>query len=93
MYISINSNHGIEVTCKFFKKFNDQLLPGRPTKFILSIFEIIMKENIYQFRDTYYLQLMGWAMGTSAAVNYSYIYIGLLEMTGVINNYKQYLLF
>ena len=32
-------------------------------------------------------------MGTSAAVNYSYIYVGLLEVNVLLVNYKKYLLF
>lgn len=32
-------------------------------------------------------------MGTSAAVNYSYLYLGLLEMTTLLVDFKEYLLF
>ena len=32
-------------------------------------------------------------METSDAVNYSYIYIGLLKLSGFIDDYKEYLLF
>ena len=52
-----------------------------------------MRRNIFQFGDTYWLQTMGAAMGTSAAVNYSYIYIGLLELQSLLADFKEYLLF
>ena len=52
-----------------------------------------MKQNIFQFGDTFWLQLMGCAMGTSAAVNYLYAYVGLLELQRLLVDYKEYLLF
>ena len=51
--------------------------------------EIIMKENIFQFGDTHWLQKIGCAMGTSAAVNYAYLYVGLLEMDSLMDDFKE----
>ena len=93
MYSNIDSNHGIEVARKFLNKFKNQLPKNCPTEFLIETLEIVMKENIFQFGDTFWLQLMGCAMGTSAAVNYSYTYIGLLEMSGLLQEFKKYLLF
>lgn len=62
MYSNIDSTHGIEVTHQFFDKFKNQLPPDCQTKFILLTLEIIMKENIFQFGDTYWLQSIGCAM-------------------------------
>ena len=52
-----------------------------------------MKENIFQFGDTFWIQLMGCAIRTSAIVNYSYTYISLLKMSGLLEKYSKYLLF
>ena len=93
MYSNICSDHGIEVAQDFLHKFKDQLPEGCPTDFLIAALELVMKNNIFQFGDTYWLQLIGCAMGTSAAVNYSYTYIGLLEMLNLLPNFKKYLLF
>ena len=93
MYGNIDTDHGIETARKFLRKFKDRLPQDCPTEFILDALELVMKNNIFQFGDTNWLQLIGCAMGTSAAVNYSYIYIGYLEITELLVNYQDYLLF
>ena len=80
MYSNIDTEHGLQVCRDFFDKYEDQLPEDAPTEFLLEALEIIMKENIFQFGDTHWLQKIGCAMGTSAAVNYAYLYVGLLEM-------------
>lgn len=90
---SINTNHEIEVVQKFFKKFKNKFSADCPTAFLLEILTIVMKGNIFQFGDTFWLQLIGCAMRTSAAVNYLYTYIGLLEMFGLVEEYSEYLIF
>ena len=90
---NIDSIHGLQVINNFFERFKDQLPEGFPTEFIESSLEIIMKQNIFQFGDTFWLQLMGCAMGTSAAVNYSYVYVGLLELQILLVDYQEFLLF
>lgn len=54
---------------KFLTKFKNQLPAIFPTEFLIETLEIVMKENIFQFGETFWLQLMGYAMGNSAAVN------------------------
>ena len=93
MYSNIDTDHGIAVARSFFRKFANRLPEDCPTEFVLDALELIMRNNIFQFGNTNWLQLIGCAMGTSAAVNYAYIYIGLLEMTGLIDDFKAYLLF
>ena len=93
MYSNIDTDHGITVARNFFEKFADRLPEDCPTAFVLDALELIMRNNIFQFGDTNWLQLIGCAMGTSAAVNYAYIYIGLLEMTELIDDFKAHLLF
>jgi hypothetical protein len=55
-----------------------------------------MKNNIFNLAtSTGYNKSIGCAMGTSAIVNYSYIYIGLLDATKLLHDYmykKDYLL-
>eukprot|EP00956_Cyclotella_meneghiniana_P033176 scaffold94125_cov40-Cyclotella_meneghiniana.AAC.1 len=47
---------------------NDGLLPYRfPLDSVLDAMKLIMRNNIFEFGDCYFLQLIGTAMGTSAA--------------------------
>ena len=93
MYSNIDSVHGLQVIHDFFVHFKDKLPKHFPTEFIERSLEIIMKQNIFQFGDTFWLQLMGYAMGTSAAMNYSYVYVGLLELQILLVDYQEFLLF
>ena len=88
MYSNIDIVHGLQVIHDFFKRFRDKLPPGIPCKFIEKPLKIITTQNIFQFSDTFWLQLMGCAMGTSAAVNYSYMYVGLLKLECLLVDYK-----
>jgi hypothetical protein len=47
-----------------------------------------MRSNIFQFGDTYWKQTRGCAMGTSAAVNYAYLYVGLLEVQRLLPRFE-----
>ena len=73
MYSNIDTDHGIAVVKEFFEKYKEQLPSNTPTDFLIESLTIIMKENIFQFGDTYWIQEKGCTMGTSAAVNYAYI--------------------
>jgi hypothetical protein len=64
-----------------------------PVEFILASLEEIMTNNIFQFGDTFWRQRRGCAMGTSSAVNYACLYVGLLKVRRLLPRYKQQLLF
>ena len=93
MYSNIDTDHGIQVVKDFFEKFKEDIPSDCPVPFITEALDIVMRNNVFQFGDTYWLQLIGCAMGTSAAVNYAYTYVGLLEVNVLLVNYRKYLLF
>ena len=90
---NIDTNHGMKVTDKFVTKFKDEIQAEVPIVFLQESLHIIMSQNTFQFEDTFWLQLIWYTMGTLAVVNYSYLYVGLLEMTSLLVNFKEYLLF
>ena len=61
--------------------------------FIINSLTTIMMSNIFEFGDTYWIQQNGTAMGTSCAVNYAFLYIGLLEMNKLLTDFQLWLPF
>ena len=52
-----------------------------------------MGSNIFEFGDTAWRQRNGTAMGTSCAVNYAFLYVGLLEILEILPDFKPWLLY
>ena len=76
MYNNIDTEHAITVIKWWLKDLRDrELLPeGFPLDAVLSAMVTIMRNNIFEFGDLYFLQLLGTAMGTSAAVMWATMY-------------------
>jgi hypothetical protein len=89
MYSNIDTNHGVKVLTNWLTNHRNNLSINTPTKFILAS----LKNNIFQFGDTFWRQKRGCTMGTSSAVNYVCLYVGLLEVKRLLPRYKTQLLF
>ena len=74
MYSNADTNHGIQVMRDLFDRYKDNTWSATP-----------VTANISQYSDNYWLYLIGCAMGTSAAINYSYLDLRLLEMTSFVD--------
>jgi hypothetical protein len=72
-----------------------ELPHSTPSMCLIAALEEIMTNNIIQFGDTYWRQLLwGCAVGTGIAlVNYAYLYNSLLEDRCLLPRYKESLLF
>ena len=93
MYSNIDTEHGIQVLTRWLRDYRDDLPKCMPVDFIIEALAEIMRSNIFQFGDTFWKQTRGCAMGTSAAVNYAYLYVGLLEVKRLLPRYKNCLPF
>jgi len=93
MYTNIDVNTGLMAFRTLFNTYKDAIPQTFPTEFFLSTLEIVMKNNIFTFGDTSWLQLQGTAMGTPAAPLYSIITFGIHENTQILNNFQQNLFF
>jgi hypothetical protein len=93
MYSNIDTDHGVDVMTRWLTQHNAELPPSMPIDFLLSSLSEIMRNNIFQFGDTIWRQKRGCAMGTSSAVNYACLYVGLLEVRRLLPRYKNNLLF
>jgi len=93
MYANIDTDHGIAQVEQYLHNHNDALPPNMPIPFLIAALRLVMTNNIIQFGDTYWRQRSGCAMGTSTAVNYSYLYVGSLETFVLLTKYKNNFLY
>jgi hypothetical protein len=93
IYSNIDTNHGIDVLTQWLHNYRDDLPKCMPVDFVIEALAKIMRSTIFQFGDIYWKQTHGCAMGTSTAVNYAYLYFGLLEVQRLLPRYKECLPF
>ena len=54
--------------------------PEQPTPDVLvELIDIVLKNNVFEFNNQYYLQIQGTAMGTKMAPAYANLFMGKLE--------------
>jgi hypothetical protein len=93
MYTNIDTDTGI-ATIKDFLYINKNNLPTDfLTKVFLQILEIVIRNNIFSFADTFWLQMSGMAMGTPVACNYATVTYGHYENMEILPNFKSNLLY
>ncbi len=93
MYTNIDTNIGIQAI-KDFITSNESLLPTDfPSLLFLQILEIVMKNNVFAFKNTTWLQLSGTAMGTPTACAYATILYGHHENSKILPRFSKYLLY
>ncbi len=93
MYSNIDTAHGLDVIAKWLRLYKADLPTNFPSEMLNASLSLVMSDNIFQFGDTFWRQLRGTAMGTSTAVNYANLYVGLLEVTRLLRKFKEQLLF
>ena len=93
MYNNIDTDHAIEVITWWLNDLDAQNKLGTlfPLEAILEAMRIIMKNNIFEFGDCYFLQLLGTAMGTSAAVMWATLYFAYHEVFTLIPKHGAHL--
>jgi hypothetical protein len=93
MHANIDTSHGLQVISDWLSLYKDDLPADFPSDMVNASLKLIMTDNILQFGDTFWRQLRGTAMGTSTAVNYANLYVGLLEVTTLLKKFRKELLF
>ena len=89
MYSNIDTQHGVDKIRSYLTQYCDDLPKSMPVEFIIAA----LSETIFQFGDTHWRQKQGCAMGTSTAVNYAYLCVGILEIQTLLKKYCAQLLF
>ena len=59
-----------------------------PRDLMINMLKLVMENSMFQFGDTYFLQLSGTAMGTSVACVYAYLYSGWKETQDILPEYN-----
>lgn len=77
MYTNIDTLHAMDMFRTWFNWFPSKIPEDFPKEFFLSTLKTVMTNNVFQFDDTYWLQLHGTAMGTSTACMYATLYYAL----------------
>ena len=67
MYTNIDPKHAIEILNKWFTEFESEIPKSICKDLIIELMEIILNNNFFQFGNTWWLQLIGIAMGTPVA--------------------------
>jgi hypothetical protein len=93
MYTNIDTATAIEAFTFLLDHYADEIPNNFPRAFFLETLQFIMENNIFQFDDTYWLQLTGTAMGTPTACLYATIAFGILERHTILPRFSHSLLF
>ena len=93
MYNNIDTDHA----CTVIGAWLDELAPHIGKDFPIDAIKVamhhIMRNNIFEWGTLYFLQLLGTAMGTSAAVMWATLYFGYHETKSLIPTFGNYFLY
>jgi len=93
MYTNIDTTTGLNAISNFIQ-VNKDLIPNNfPCNIFLKILDLVMRNNIFSFADTYWLQLSGTAMGTPVACAYATVTFGHYENTTILTEFSPQLLY
>jgi len=93
MYSNIDTNHAIDVIGKWLDSIVNQLPADFLLKAVKAAMVLVMKNNIFEWGDLYFLQLLGTAMGTSAVCMWATIYFVVHKMGTLKPTYGHTMLF
>ena len=91
MYTNIDPLEGIETIRKYLKHF----APGftsNECNIILKLLKLVMENCVFKFGETFWLQLIGTAMGTPVACIYAILFFAYYERTILLRKYKNNIL-
>ncbi|XP_041424932.1 uncharacterized protein LOC121395445 [Xenopus laevis] len=84
LYTSIPHDGGVEAVRLCLEQ--DETLDGAQKRFTLSCLEMVLRWNYFIFRDEFFLQLKGTAMGSNVAPSYANIFMGKFEEKFIYDN-------
>ena len=93
MYTNIETDHCLQILYEWLDCLAAQgLLPkGFRIHAIEAAMAVITRNNIFTFDNFFFLQLLGTAMGTAAAVMWAVLYYAYHKIAGLLPKYSKYL--
>ena len=98
MYTNIYTTHALSVINKFLRIDRPDICLNENINIdaLISALEIIMWHNIFKFRNTYWIQTSGTAMGTPPAQTYATLYFAIHKIQTIptfqqITFYRRYI--
>ena len=76
MFNNIDTNHDVKVITWWLKSLSakNDIPANFPLEAVLEVMTVIIRNKIFEFGYCYFIQLLGTAMGTSAAVMWETLY-------------------
>ena len=93
MYNNIDTKHAIRVVSWWLKDLDSkgQLPNNFPLEAVIYDMETIMRNNVFEWGDMHFIQLLGTAMGTSSAVMWATLYYAYHKVHKLIPLHGQFL--
>ena len=91
IYLNLCIDHALPVMKHWLEHAYPRPITRPLTQAILQGLELVMRHNIMKFGDSYFLQLIGTAMGTSVAVVYANLYFGWHEKETLLPKFQDQL--
>ena len=95
MYTNIDPSEGPPTIEKYINEFATEFTKDHniPTNYIIKLLNLVMKNNIFQFGNTWWKQNTGTAMGTPCACIYATLFFAYYEQKVILPKYKNNILF
>jgi len=81
MYTNIDTDHVLKVISKWLESIINQLPPDFPLPAVLDAMAIVMRNNLFEWGNKRFLQLLGTVIGTASAVIWANAYYSTQEKT------------
>ncbi len=81
---NIHLPHTLHIFRLWFEKHPNEVPSSFSTALFLAVLETVMSQNIFQFKDTFWIQLNGATMGTSSACMFATLYYAFQERESVL---------
>ena len=93
MYTNIDPDEGIPVLRKYLEKYNMEAKSDINIDLVCKLTDLVMRNNVFKFGDTWWYQKIGTAMGTPCACIYATIFFAWFEREMILQHYKENMYF
>ena len=92
MYTNMDPVEGLEAIRLYIEEFSCELKERFPKVLILRLLWLVMTNNVFKFGETFWLQLIGTAMGRPCACAYATIFFAYFERIHLFPRFKDNLI-